>query len=93
MLGGVAQDKIMNPAKLYSRPLCGWCQDAKAYLTKHNIPFVVIDVGLDRAANAEMVRLSGQTLVPVIDINGQVLADFDVEQLKKFLAKLNIGSN
>lgn len=83
----------MKPATLYSRPLCGWCQDAKAYLTEQKIPFEVIDVGIDRAANAEMIRLSGQTLVPTIVVDGHVLADFDVEQLKKFLAKLKAGSN
>jgi glutaredoxin len=93
MLGHIAQAKIMKPAKLYSRPLCGWCQEAKAYLTENKIPFEYIDVGRDRAANEEMVRLSGQTYVPTIVIDGHVLADFDVEQLKKFLAKINAGPN
>ena len=79
----------MNQIKLYSRQLCGWCQDAKSYLKQHQIPFQEIDVGRDRAAYEEMVKLSGQTYVPTIVIDGQVLADFDVAQLEKFLAKLN----
>ena len=79
----------MKPAKLYSRGLCGWCQDAKAYLLDHKIPFEEIDVGVDRTAYAEMIRLSGQRYVPTIVVNDKVLADFDVEQLQKFLAQFN----
>lgn len=77
----------MKQIKLYSRGLCGWCQDAKAYLKEQNIPFQEIDVGQDQAAYAEMVKLSGQTYVPTIEVNGLVLADFDVTQLKTFLAQ------
>ena len=79
----------MTSIKLYSNQLCGWCQDAKAYLTKHNIPFEAIDVGTDADAYAEMQRLSGQTYVPTIVVDGKVLADFDVAQLEKFLAKFD----
>jgi glutaredoxin-like YruB-family protein len=83
------QEKSMNQIKLYSRPLCGWCQDAKAYLKEHGLPYEDIDVGRDPAAYEEMQRLSGQTYVPTIVVDGHVLADFDVAQLEAFLAKLN----
>ena len=43
-------------------------------------------MGTDAAAFAEMQRLSGQTYVPTIVVDGKVLADFDVTQLEKFLA-------
>ncbi|MEI8315499.1 MAG: glutaredoxin domain-containing protein [Verrucomicrobiota bacterium] len=79
----------MKAIKLYSKPLCGWCQDAKAYLKQHNIPFESIDVGADPAAYAEMQKLSGQTYVPTIVVDGKVLADFDVVALEKFLAQFN----
>ncbi|MEI8062712.1 MAG: glutaredoxin domain-containing protein [Verrucomicrobiota bacterium] len=79
----------MKTIKLYSKPLCGWCQDAKAYLKQHSIPFESIDVGADQAAYAEMQKLSGQTYVPTIVVNGKVLADFDVAALEKFLAQFN----
>lgn len=72
---------------LYSRSLCGWCIDAKEYLRANKLAYKEVDVGANPAAYEEMKRLSGQTYVPTIVINGQVLADFDVEQLKQFLAK------
>ena len=89
MLADNSQAKTMKSIKLYSKPLCGWCQDAKAYLKQHNIPFESIDVGSDQAAYAEMQKLSGQTYVPTIVVDGKVLADFDVAALEKFLVQFN----
>ena len=40
------------------------------------------------AAREEMLELSGQTLAPVIDVDGEVLADFDTDQLDEFWKKL-----
>jgi hypothetical protein len=38
-----------------------------------------------------MLRLSGQTLAPVIEVDGEVLADFDVEQLSAWWAENKFG--
>jgi glutaredoxin-like YruB-family protein len=89
MLNRDSQGKTMKPVKLYSRQYCGWCLDAKEYLKEHGIPFEEVDVGRDPVANEEMRKLSGQRYVPTIVIDGNVLTNFDVEQLKEFLAKLN----
>ena len=35
-----------------------------------------------------MFQLSGQTLAPVIDVDGEILADFDTGQLERFWRKL-----
>ena len=78
----------MKNIRLYSRGICGWCLDAKNYLREHGMDFQEVDVGQDPAAYEEMKKLSGQTYVPVIVVDGQVLADFDVAQLEAFLAKL-----
>jgi glutaredoxin 3 len=79
----------MKQIKLYSRKWCGWCLDAKDYLREHGIAFEEIDVGRDSAANEEMQRLSGQSHVPTIVVDGHVLANFNVDQLRDFLAELN----
>lgn len=78
--------------KLYSKPLCGWCQEAKNYLRQRRLPFVEINVAQNPSAYEEMKRLSGQPYVPTIVINDRVLADFDVEQLETFLASLNVNA-
>jgi glutaredoxin len=81
----------MNPPKirLFIKPYCGWCDKAMNWLDARDIEYEVIDVMGDDAAYDEMVRLSGQELAPVIDVDGQVLADFGPDQLAVFWKKLN----
>lgn len=76
--------------KLYTRPWCGWCLEAKEFLQSRGIAFEEVDVGRDPAANDEMLRLSGQRYVPTIVVDGHVLANFDVEQLQEFLQSLQL---
>ena len=54
------------------------------WLDDHDIDYEKIDVIADDAAFGEMVRLSGQELAPVLDVDGKVLADFGPEELEKF---------
>jgi hypothetical protein len=42
----------------------------------------------DDAAFAEMVKISGQELAPVLDVDGKILADFGPEELPKFFESL-----
>jgi glutaredoxin 3 len=80
----------MKPEKirLFVKPFCGWCQEVKEWLADHELPYEELDVIADRAAYREMVELSGQTRAPVIDIDGEVLGDFDTDQLEVFWKKL-----
>jgi len=41
-------------------------------------------VTADESAMAEMVRLGGSEMSPVIDVDGRVLADFGPDQLAEF---------
>ena len=42
----------------------------------------------DEAAYDEMIRLSGQDLAPVLDADGEILADFGPDQLPEFWRRL-----
>lgn len=74
--------------RLFIKPFCGWCHEAKDWLDERGIAYEELDVITNRGACREMVELSGQTLAPVIDIDGEVLADFDTNQLERFWQKL-----
>jgi len=76
--------------RLYSREWCSWCIDAKEYLTEHGFKFTEIDVGEDRQAYEEMKELSDQTYVPTFVAGDNVLANFDTNQLEKFLSEHRI---
>ncbi len=58
------------------------------WLDDHRIPYERIDVIADEAAFEEMIRLSGQELAPVLEVDGRVLADFGPEQLPGFMRSL-----
>jgi len=76
----------VKPAKvrLFIKPYCGWCHKAIRWLDEHGVRYETLDVIADGAAFGEMIRLSGQELAPVIDVDGEILADFGPEQLEEF---------
>ena len=57
------------------------------WLDDRGIEYEKIDVIADEAAFDVMIRVSGQELAPVIDVDGKVLADFGPEQLAEFWIK------
>ena len=64
-----------------------------AWLDHEKIPYETIDVIANPAAFEEMVRLSGQTFAPVLEVDGKVLADFGAEQLPGFFEELRSGES
>jgi len=74
--------------RLFIKPYCPWCHKAIAWLDAHQIRYETLDVITDAEAFAEMREISGQTLAPVIDVDGEVLADFGPEELAAFWEKL-----
>lgn len=82
--------KIIKQPKsitLYSRAMCGWCIDAKAWLDKMDWPYIIRDTGKDLEARNKATELSKQPRVPVIEVDGLVLGDFDTDQLETFLTQ------
>jgi glutaredoxin len=75
--------------RLFIKPYCPWCHKAMHWLDDHDIQYETLDVITDDKAYAEMVRLSGQELAPVIDVDGKILADFGPEELPGFFKSLN----
>ena len=75
--------------RLFIKPFCGWCHEAIDWLDQRGVAYEKLDVTSDRNAWREMERLSGQTLAPVIEVDGEVLADFGVEELEEFWASLD----
>ena len=74
--------------RLFIKPYCPWCHRATRWLNERGVEFETVDVTGDETAFDEMIRLSGQELAPVIDVDGRVLADFGPEQLAEFWEEL-----
>ncbi len=58
------------------------------WLDERNIPYEKLDVSASESTYQEMVKISGQTLAPVMDVDGEVLADFGTDELAKFWKKI-----
>jgi glutaredoxin 3 len=70
---------------VYSTPTCPYCIRAKQFLSENNIQFTNYDVSGDQVKADEMIKKSGQMGVPVLDIEGEIIAGFDKERIKQVL--------
>lgn len=75
----------MSLSILYIKPGCPWCDEVVDYLKRKNIEVKTVIVSSNPAAMKEMVELSGQSKAPTMDWQGEVLADFGVDELIPFL--------
>ncbi len=71
--------------KIYTIPTCPWCMKTKEFLKKNKIKFKDINVASDKNAAKEIINRSGQTSVPVIDVDGKLILGFDEPKIKKAL--------
>ena len=69
------QEKFI--VKVYSTPSCPWCEVAKKFLFEHKILFEAIDVSQSEELIMDLINKTGQTGVPVIEINGEYITGFD----------------
>lgn len=59
---------------------------AKEYLNEKKLSFEEIDVSQNQEKAEEMVKISGQTGVPVVLIDGKLIIGFDQAQIEKVLS-------
>jgi len=62
---------------IYSADWCAFCHAAKDYLDKLGVKYTEKNVEEDVTFAQEAVQKSGQTGIPVIDIDGKVIIGFD----------------
>ena len=76
---------MAKSVKVYSTPTCPWCIRVKQFLKENNVIFEDYDVGSDQSKADEMVKVSGQIGVLVIDIEGEIIVGFDKDRIKQAL--------
>ncbi len=75
----------MSQPILYVKTGCPWCDEVIDYLDAKRIPYQMVTVSGNREAMQAMIDLSGQSKAPTMDWDGEVLADFGVDELVPFL--------
>jgi len=71
--------------KVYSTPFCPYCVTLKDYLKEKKVEFAEVDVSEDEKERDEMVNLSGQIGVPVVNIGGKIIVGFDKKEIDEAL--------
>lgn len=82
----MTEEKKRRPkVVVFSTPTCPHCRHAKQYLKSRGISFTDVDVSRDAQAARDMVRISGQQGVPVIQIDGRPVVGFDRAKIDRLL--------
>lgn len=68
---------VLPTTTVYTADWCAFCHAVKDYLTSKNIGYIEKNIEKDPAFAQESVDKSGQTGIPVIDINGTIIVGFD----------------
>lgn len=70
---------------IYTKTGCPWCTDALDFLKEKKVPFEEREMLGNKTYFDELVKKSGQTKTPTVDLDGVILADAGVEEVERFL--------
>lgn len=73
--------------KVYSTSWCPECVQLKKYLDFKGIEYLEINVADKQEEREEVIRVSGQKTVPVIEIDGDVIVGFNRPLIDKAINK------
>jgi glutaredoxin len=68
--------------RLFVKTYCPWCTEAERWLKSRGIAYDRLDVFANPRHFNEMIQLTNQSLAPVIEADGRVLADFGADELE-----------
>ena len=78
-------EKPAHRVTVYTGPTCVWCTRVKAYLDEKKVRYKEVDVSRDERTAQELVKKTGQTGVPQLDIDGSWIVGFDKARIDKLL--------
>jgi monothiol glutaredoxin len=76
----------------YLKPWCGWSAGVRAVFKKYDLAFVEKDIINVPENFDEMVRKTGQTKQPTVEIDGRVLADVSGEEVEAWMLQNGVVS-
>lgn len=94
--GQVLRLLLLMTIRLYTTPTCPYCRLVKDFLKEKSLAFEEIDVTSDHHAVQEMVKLSGQMGVPVVDIDSKIIVGWNKAALEETInarLKKKAGAN
>ena len=71
---------------VFTSPSCPWCTIAKHYIAHKGLQFREVNVVANPKGRLEMVRMTGQSGVPVIRIGEHAMVGWDEREFEKLLS-------
>lgn len=75
----------MKSVVIYSTNACMYCRMAKDFFRENKVEYTEKDVYMDEVARNEMIKMTGQSGVPVIKIGEEIVIGFDKATIKELL--------
>jgi glutaredoxin 3 len=75
---------------IYTKTGCPWCEDVLEYLNENNIKYEERNVISNPVYFKELFSKSGQGKCPTLDLDGKILPDAGVEEVRTFLVENKI---
>lgn len=72
---------------IYSADWCAYCHATKQYLDKQGVAYEEKNIEKNPEFAIEAEKISGQTGIPVIDIDGKIIIGFNRPEIEKALNK------
>jgi glutaredoxin 3 len=82
--GGIAE-VLMTDIRLFTKPGCPYCVDAKEWLQQHGCPFEALEITQNVQVLREWRELSGGVGVPVLARGKDLVIGFSPERYSGFL--------
>lgn len=70
---------------LYTKTGCPWCEEVLRYFNENSISYEEREVTANEEYFDEMRQKSGQDKTPTLDIDGEILADSDKDEVEAYL--------
>ncbi len=75
---------------VYTKLGCPWCRAVVDFLSEKKVVYEEREVRGNKNWFDEMVKKSGQTKAPTLDLNGEILADTDRDAVEVFLKQQGV---
>jgi thioredoxin reductase (NADPH) len=76
---------------LYTKTGCPWCKGVIDLFKEKNVKYEEREVLGNKAYFDELVAKSGQTKTPTLDIDGEILADSDKDQVTVYMKNKGVA--
>ncbi|MBI4252794.1 glutaredoxin family protein [Candidatus Uhrbacteria bacterium] len=75
---------------LYTKAGCPWCDEVRSLFQQKGVVFQERECRNNQANFDELVKKSGQTLTPTLDIDGEIIADTDARALSTLFKERDV---